>query len=88
MNNVNLIFFFAKLLIIVSFSVYISNIFNTIWLKLQSTKLLSQISIKFSKENISTIFLGFLVKENRIYIRVKFIQSRGMNFVSPFQPER
>jgi len=28
------------------------------------------------------------VKENRIYIRVEFRQSLGMNFVSPFQPER
>ena len=27
-------------------------------------------------------------KENRIYIRVEFRQSIGMNFVSPFQPER
>ena len=26
--------------------------------------------------------------ENRIYIRVEFRQSLGMNFVSPFQPER
>ena len=28
------------------------------------------------------------VKENRIYIRVEFRQSIGMNFVSPFQPKR
>ena len=27
-------------------------------------------------------------KENRIYIRVEFRQSLGMNFVSPFQSER
>ena len=27
-------------------------------------------------------------KENRIYIRVEFRQSLGMNFFSPFQPER
>ena len=27
-------------------------------------------------------------KENRIYMRVEFRQSLGMNFVSPFQPER
>ena len=27
-------------------------------------------------------------KENRIYIRVEFRKSLGMNFVSPFQPER
>ena len=29
-----------------------------------------------------------LTKENRIYIRVEFRQSFGMNFFSPFQPER
>ena len=29
-----------------------------------------------------------LDKENRIYIKVEFRQSLGMNFVSPFQPER
>ena len=28
------------------------------------------------------------IKENRIYIIVEFSQSFGMNFVSPFQPER
>jgi len=33
-------------------------------------------------------FLTFLTKENRIYIRVEFRQSLGMNFVSPFKPER
>jgi len=27
-------------------------------------------------------------KANRIYIREEFRQSLGMNFVSPFQPER
>ena len=27
-------------------------------------------------------------KENRLYIRVEFIHSLGMNFVRPFQPER
>ena len=27
-------------------------------------------------------------KENRIYIRGEFRESLGMNFVSPFQPER
>ena len=27
-------------------------------------------------------------KENRLYIRVEFRQSLGMNFVSPFQPKR
>ena len=30
----------------------------------------------------------FINKENRIYIRVEFRQSLGMNFFSPFQPER
>ena len=29
-----------------------------------------------------------LSKENRIYIRVEFRQSLGMNFVSPIQPKR
>ena len=29
-----------------------------------------------------------LAKEKRIYIRVEFRQSLGLNFVSPFQPER
>ena len=29
-----------------------------------------------------------ITKENRIYIRVEFRQSLGMNYVSPFQPER
>ena len=29
-----------------------------------------------------------VTKENRIYIRGEFRQSYGMNFVSPFQPER
>ena len=28
------------------------------------------------------------VIENRIYIRVEFKESLGMNFFSPFQPER
>ena len=27
-------------------------------------------------------------KDHRIYIKVEFRQSLGMNFVSPFQPER
>ena len=27
-------------------------------------------------------------KENRIYIRIEFRKSLGINFVSPFQPER
>ena len=30
----------------------------------------------------------FITKENRIYIRVEFSQSLGVNFVCPFQPER
>jgi len=30
----------------------------------------------------------FKIKENRIYIRGEFRKSLGMNFVSPFQPER
>jgi len=30
--------------------------------------------------------LGSITKEKRIYIRVEFRQSLGMNFVSPFQP--
>ena len=34
------------------------------------------------------IIWSSLSKENRIYIRVEFRQSLGMNFVSPFQPER
>ena len=29
-----------------------------------------------------------LNKENRIYIRLEFRESLGMNFVSPFQPEK
>ena len=29
-----------------------------------------------------------ITKENRICIRMEFRQSLGMNFVSPFQPER
>ena len=40
--------------------------------------------------HISDIFVTYCVvsKENRIYIRVEFRQFLGMNFVSPFQPER
>jgi len=35
-----------------------------------------------------TFFKGLNPKENKIYIRVEFRQSFGMNFVSTFQPER
>ena len=38
--------------------------------------------------NIICVRRAVKVKENRIYIRVEFRQSLGMNFVSPFQPER
>ena len=31
---------------------------------------------------------ALIAKENRIYIRGEFRQSLGMNFFSPFQPER
>ena len=31
---------------------------------------------------------NFVFKENRIYIRGEFRESLGMNFFSPFQPER
>ena len=34
------------------------------------------------------LFSWVIYKENRIYIRGEFRQSLGMNFVSPFQPER
>ena len=39
---------------------------------------------------ILSLYCLYLVlnKENRIYIRVEFRQSLGMNFVSPFQPEK
>ena len=30
----------------------------------------------------------YIYKDNRIYIREEFRKSLGMNFVSPFQPER
>jgi len=45
-----------------------------------------------SPKSISQDLIGephtISIKENRIYIRVEFRQSLGMNFVSPFQPER
>jgi len=43
----------------------------------------------FSKKHCHrTWLLCAPTKENRIYIRVEFRKSLGMNFVSPFQPER
>ena len=36
-----------------------------------------------------TKYIVFVVNiENRIYIRLEFKESLGMNFFSPFQPER
>ena len=47
---------------------------------------------KIRSERRESRLLGMIAyvisKENRIYIRVEFRQSLGMNFVSPFQPER
>jgi len=34
------------------------------------------------------VYRTFMYTENRIHIRVEFRKSLGMNFVSPFQPER
>ncbi len=34
------------------------------------------------------VLLNVKRKEKRLYIRMEFSQSLGMNFVSPFQPER
>ena len=33
-------------------------------------------------------YLDYMAIENRIYIRGEFKESFGMNFFSPFQPER
>ncbi len=46
------------------------------------------LSLNISVRKIILSLYLVLNKENRIYIRVKFRQSLGMNFVSPFQPER
>ena len=58
------------------------NIQNT---RIQNTKNSKHLNFKRPKcQNTQSV----RNKENRIYIRVKFSQSLGMNFVSPFQPER
>ena len=43
--------------------------------------ILTQFYVNFSRQ-------GHKVKENRIYIRGEFRESLGMQFFSPFQPER
>ena len=47
-------------------------------------------SLRFSKHFSlrSSMSFNTLSKENRIYIRGEFKESLGMNFFSPFQPER
>ena len=42
----------------------------------------------FPIKTLFFIFNGIVGKENRIYIRGEFKESLGMNFFSPFQPER
>ena len=42
----------------------------------------------FPIKTLFFIFKGIVGKENRIYIRGEFKESLGMNFFSPFQPER
>ena len=44
--------------------------------------------MKRSDQYLNYKKLKVLIKENRMYIRVEFKPSLGMNFVSPFQPER
>ena len=61
----------------------------TLWLDIQTNKQTNTVSLftiyKLAWEHS---FARDQVKENRMYIRVEFKQSIGMNFVSPFQPER
>ena len=44
--------------------------------------------MKRSDQYLNYKKLKVLIKENRMYIRVEFRKSLGMNFFSPFQPER
>ena len=42
----------------------------------------------FQIKTLFLIFNGIVGKENRMYIKGEFKESLGMNFFSPFQPER
>ena len=42
----------------------------------------------FQIKTLFFIFNGIVGKENRMYIKGEFKESLGMNFFSPFQPER
>ena len=53
-----------------------------------STRSMLAFDNKWCPLNASLILYTGLGKKNRIYIRVEFRQSLGMNFVSSFQPER